>query len=73
MLIPSFTPLSKLPAMPIDRVEAIIDPILLGNPSYFDYMASVMIRVNSTYLSKPPDYLVDSAPDSDTFWLKWFA
>jgi hypothetical protein len=50
-----------------------IDPILLGNPSSFDYMASVMIRVNSTFLSKPPDYLIDSAPDSDTFWLKWFA
>lgn len=66
-------PLSKLPAMPIDKVEAMIDPILLGNPSSFDYMASVMIRVNSTFLSKPPDYLIDSAPDSDTFWLKWFA
>lgn len=67
------TPLSKLPAMPIDKVEAMIDPILLGNPSFFDYRTSVMIRVNSTFLSKPPDYLIDSAPDSDTFWLKWFA
>jgi hypothetical protein len=59
--------------MPTDKVEAVIDPMLLGNPPSFDYMASVMIRVNSTFLSKPPDYLIDSAPDSDTFWLKWFA
>ena len=42
-------PLSKLPAMPIDKVEAIIDPILLGNPSSFDYVASVMIRVNRPF------------------------
>jgi hypothetical protein len=36
-------------------------------------MVSTMIRVNNTFLNKPPDYLVDSAPDNDLFWLKWFA
>jgi hypothetical protein len=31
-----------------------------------------MIRVNDTFLDKPPDYLVDSSPDGDAFWSGWF-
>src|SRR6266540_122702 len=66
-------PLSKLSSMPKNKVEVAFDPILIGNPASFNYMVSVMIRVNSTYLHKPPDYLVDSAPNNNLFWLKWFA
>lgn len=66
-------PLSKISDMPKNKVEVFIDPNFIGNPSSFNYMVSTMIRVNSTFLDKPPDYLVDSAPDNDIFWLKWFA
>lgn len=66
-------PLSKLSSMPQNKVGVAFDPILIGNPASFNYMVSVMIRVNSTFLHKPPDYLVDSAPDNNLFWLKWFA
>jgi hypothetical protein len=66
-------PLSKISDMPKNKVEVFIDPNFIGNPSSFNYMVSTMIRVNNTFLNKPPDYLVDSAPDNDLFWLKWFA
>jgi hypothetical protein len=51
--------------MPEDKVPVFIDPSLKGNPSSFNYMTCVMIRVNSTFLNKVPDYLMDSAPDND--------
>jgi hypothetical protein len=66
-------PLSEISAMPKNKVEVFIDPNFVGNPLSFNYMVSTMIRVNNTFLDKPPDYLVDSAPDNDLFWLKWFA
>ena len=66
-------PLSKISYMPKNKVEVFIDPYFIGNPSSFNYMVCTMIRVNNTFLNKPPDYLVDSAPDNDLFWLKWFA
>ncbi len=66
-------PLSKISDMPKNKVEVLIDPHFIGNPSSFNYMVSTMIRVNNTFLDKPPDYLVDSAPNNDLFWLKWFA
>ena len=66
-------PLSKISSMPKNKVEVSIDPNSVGNPLSFNYMVSTMIRVNNTFLDKPPDYLVDSAPDNDLFWLKWFA
>ena len=66
-------PLSKISSMPNNKVEVFIDPNFVGNPLSFNYMVSTMIRVNNTFLDKPPDYLVDSAPDNDLFWLKWFA
>jgi hypothetical protein len=31
-----------------------------------------MIRVNDTFLDKGPDYLIDSSPNDDVFWSKWF-
>ena len=65
-------PLSEISAMPKNKVEVFIDPNFVGNPLSFNYMVSTMIRVNNTFLDKPPDYLVDSAPDNDLFWLKWF-
>jgi hypothetical protein len=66
-------PLSKISSMPKNKVEVSIDPNSVGNPLSFNYMVSTMIRVNNTFLDKPPDYLVDSAPDNDLFWLNWFA
>jgi hypothetical protein len=50
-----------------------IDPIFIGNPSHFNYLVSSMIRINDTFLDKPPDYFVDFAPDYFTlFWKEWF-
>jgi hypothetical protein len=67
-------PLSKVSSMPKNKVQVFVDPTFIGNPQSFNYVASTMIRVNSTYLNKPPDYLVDSAPDgNEAFWLKWFS
>ena len=66
-------PLSKISDMPTNKVQVFIDPVFIGNPSYFNYLVSSMIRVNNTFLDKPPDYFVDFAPDHFTsFWKQWF-
>jgi hypothetical protein len=66
-------PLSKISNMPSNKVQVFIDPIFIGNPSHFNYLVSSMIRVNDTFLDKPPDYFVDFAPDHFTsFWKQWF-
>ena len=66
-------PLSKISAMPTNKVQVFIDPIFIGNPSHFNYLVSSMIRVNNTFLGKSPDYLVDLAPDNyRSFWQQWF-
>lgn len=66
-------PLSKISDMPKDKVQVFIDPVFIGNPSSFNYIVSAMIRVNSTFIDKPPDYIVDSAPNNyDLFWKRWF-
>ena len=68
-------PLSKISEMPKNKVQVFIDSDFIGNPPSFNYLVSVMIRVNSTFLNKPPDYLVDSAPDNnELFWIRqWFS
>ena len=67
-------PLSKISDMPKNKVQVFVDPAFIGNPQSFNYVVSTMVRVNSTYLNKPPDYLVDSAPDgNELFWVKWFS
>ena len=67
-------PLSKISSMPENKVQVFVDPTFIGNPQSFNYIVSTMVRVNSTYLNKPPDYLVDSAPDgNELFWVKWFS
>ena len=59
--------------MPSNKVQVFIDPLFIGNPSHFNYVVSSMIRVNDTFLDKPPDYFVDFAPDHFTsFWKQWF-
>jgi hypothetical protein len=65
-------PLSKISDMPKNKVQVFIDPDFIGNPPSFNYIVSVMIRVNSTFLNKAPDYLVDSAPDNNNelFWIR---
>ena len=65
-------PLAKISNMPKNKVQVFIDPSLIGSPSSFNYMTCVMVRVNSTFLSKPPDYLMDSVPHNDIFWQEWF-
>jgi hypothetical protein len=65
-------PLAKISNMPKNKVQVFIDPSLIGTPSSFNYMTCVMVRVNSTFLSKPPDYLMDSVPHNDRFWQEWF-
>src|SRR5919197_6186338 len=65
-------PLSKISNMPKSKVQVFIDPSLIGSPQSFNYMTCVMVRVNSTFLNKPPDYLMDSVPHNDRFWQEWF-
>jgi hypothetical protein len=66
-------PLSKISDMPKNKVQIFIDPILFGNPLNFNFTVSSLIRVNNTFLDKPPDYLVDYVPDSfHSFWKEWF-
>ncbi|MDQ4072880.1 MAG: hypothetical protein M3162_01110, partial [Thermoproteota archaeon] len=66
-------PLSEISQMPKDRVEVFIDPVFIGNIPYYNYTnTAVMIRVNDTHLLKPPDYLVDTAPEGNSFWSQWF-
>jgi hypothetical protein len=65
-------PLSRLKDMPESSVEVSVDPTFLGNTFSFNYSTAVMVRVNDTLVAKAPDYLMDSAPDDNTFWLNWF-
>jgi hypothetical protein len=65
-------PIAKISNMPKDKVQVFIDPSLIGSPSSFNYMTCVMVRVNSTFLNKPPDYLMDSVPHNEKFWQEWF-
>ncbi len=65
-------PLSKLKDMPESSVVVSIDPSFLGNTFSFNYSTAVMVRVNDTIVAKAPDYLMDSAPDDNSFWLNWF-
>jgi hypothetical protein len=64
-------PLANISNMPKNKV--FIDPSLIGSPPSFNYMTCVMVRVNSTVLSEPPDYLMDSVPHNNRFWQEWFA
>jgi hypothetical protein len=66
-------PFAKISEMPKDKVQVFIDPSLIGNPTSFKYMTCVMVRVNSTFLNKAPDYLMDSVPHNDRFWQGWFS
>lgn len=65
-------PISKIDNMTNNNVEVTIDPIFIGNIKNFNYSTAVMIRVNGEILNKPPDYLIDSSPNDNTFWTKWF-
>ena len=65
-------PLSRINNMTSSNVEITIDPDLIGNIKNFNYTTAVMIRINDTFLDKPPDYLIDSSPDNDAFWSTWF-
>jgi hypothetical protein len=65
-------PLAKISDMPKNKVQVFIDPNVIGSSSSFNYMTCVMVRVNSTFLNKPPDYLMDSVPHNERFWQEWF-
>ncbi|MEM2760163.1 MAG: hypothetical protein QXU32_03290 [Nitrososphaerales archaeon] len=64
-------PLKSIGSMP-GKVEVNIDPKLMGNPSFFWWQAFVMIRVELQF-DRPPDFLVDSAPDNYTVLLGPFS
>lgn len=66
-------PLIKIPDMSDNEVKAYIPPYLLGSPSLFNYITCVMVRVNSTFLDKPPDFVMDSLPPDNKFWKEWFS
>jgi hypothetical protein len=65
-------PLSRIDKMTDNKVEITIDPNFIGGILDFNYTTADMIRVNDTFLDKQPDYLIDSSPDDNTFWSKWF-
>ncbi len=66
-------PLSKITNnMSNNQVKISIPPYLIGNPKSFNYLTSVMVRVNYTFLNKPPDYVMYSVPNDNIFWKKWF-
>lgn len=65
-------PISRIDNMTNNNVEVTIDPIFIGNIKNFNYSTAVMIRVDDEILNKPPDYLIDSSPNDNTFWTKWF-
>lgn len=66
-------PLTRISKMPKDKVGVDVDPSVIGKPASFNYMTCVMVRVNSTFLNRPPDYLMDSVPHNDRFWEGWFS
>ena len=66
-------PQIKISNMSDNKVKAYIPPYLLGNPPVFNYLTSVMVRVNSTFLEKPPDFIMDSLPLDNKFWKDWFS
>jgi hypothetical protein len=52
-------PLSRISDMPKNKVQVFFEADFIGNSSSsFNYIVSAMIRVKSTFLDKPPDYLV---------------
>jgi hypothetical protein len=65
-------PLKKIGAMPQNMVEVNIDPAIIGNPSFFYWQTFVMVRVEPQF-DRPPDFLIDSAPDNDTVLLSPFS
>jgi hypothetical protein len=60
-------PLSRINDMTDNDVKVTIDLALIGNMENFSYTTAVIIRVNDTFLDKPPDYLIDSSPDMMPF------
>jgi hypothetical protein len=66
-------PLIKIDNTSDNKVKAYIPPYLLGNPTAFNYITCVLVRVNSTFLEKPPDFVMDSLPSDNKFWKEWFS
>lgn len=56
-------PLKSIGSMPENKVEVNIDPDLIGNPLFFSWQTFVMVRAEPRF-DRPPDFLMDSAPDS---------
>ncbi|MEE8132277.1 MAG: hypothetical protein V3T40_01730 [Nitrososphaerales archaeon] len=64
-------PLESIEPMPKNKVEVNIDPNLIGNPPFFWWQVFVMARVD-TQFDRPPDFLMDSAPDNYNALLRPF-
>ncbi len=66
-------PLVKIPDMTGNNVKVYVPPYLLGNPSMVNYLACIMVRVNSPFLNKLLDCIMDSVPHDNKFWQEWFS
>ena len=61
-------PLKSIGSMTENKIEVNIDPDLIGNPLFFWWQSFVMVRVEPQF-DRPPDFLMDSAPDNSTVLL----
>ncbi len=55
-------PIARISDMPDNSVQFPVESTYIGNPSSFSYWVSVLVRVDSKNLDKPPEYLMDYAP-----------
>ncbi len=55
-------PITKISDMPDNSVQFPVESSYIGNPSSFSYWVSVLVRVDTENLDKPPEYLMDYAP-----------
>lgn len=55
-------PITKISDMPDNSVQFPVESAYIGNPSSFSYWVSVLVRVDTENLDKPPEYLMDYAP-----------
>jgi hypothetical protein len=65
-------PMTKI-TNPGNMVNAYVAPYLLGKPFSFNYVTSVEVRVNSTFVDTSPDFVMDSLPPLNKFWKDWFS
>lgn len=65
-------PLTRVADMQRNTVEVTVDTDLIGNPAFFWWQSFVMVRVEPQF-DRPPDFLIDSAPDNTNVLLGPFS